>query len=168
MVQHISNNRTNKQITYGDIARITYASCLNFFNNNNMFDPHPLGIYYVIDYHWIKRTNNDEYQHQNVWAGSVKAGSAATTPKGMYYGGGSIITRNTSYIQKLHPSLVCDKNGDERVLIKCCYRKTANFDKKRLGFFLLQPREETFITGSKHLFVYYIVITPKPGLFPVK
>ncbi|MBQ7674714.1 MAG: hypothetical protein IJT36_09465, partial [Alphaproteobacteria bacterium] len=41
MVQHISNTRTDKQLTVNDLARISYASCLNLFHTNTMFNPWP-------------------------------------------------------------------------------------------------------------------------------
>ena len=82
----------------------------------------------------------------------------------------SIVTKSLSEIESAHPDLVCNKDGDERVLIEVIYRKAIGFDKKKLGFFLLEPQvsKPALDNNSNNAFIYYLVITPKPGLFPAR
>ena len=67
-------------------------------------------------------------------------------------------------VQKLHPDLVCDKDGDERLLLSCRYRK-KNFTKSKIGFFFIEPKSKN---NWEDLIAYQLVISPKPGLFPAE
>ena len=168
MIQQITNTRSDKQLTKNDISRIVYASCLNLFHSNTMFSPFPFGICFSFDYFHIKRLNSDSYQYDDGW-GSTESGGSPNTMS-MQCNGTS--TKNKSQIEKIHPDLVCDKDGDERVLIYCAYRRLNNFNKSKLGLFMMDPG---YVVGGKHTghvfkdFLYYsLIITPKPGLFPGK
>ena len=81
-----------------------------------------------------------------------------------------LVTRTQAYLEEKNPDLVCEKDGDERVCVECCYRKINNsFKKSQLGFFILTPRTYEGIYGmTNNFFTYQIVFTPKPGLFPAK
>ena len=79
----------------------------------------------------------------------------------------SVTTRTLAQVQAMCPDLVCDKDGDERLIVEAIYRN-RNFNKSKLGFFLLEPKNNTKGTdGNNALFLYKLVIVPKPGLFPV-
>ncbi|MBQ7672934.1 MAG: hypothetical protein IJT36_00135 [Alphaproteobacteria bacterium] len=157
IVQQISNTRTDKQLTQNDLARISYASCLNFFHTNSMFSPWPFGVYFAIDYEYVKRINSNSYQHQHCYGTTPMTGTPVLG--GMNKHCDSIQTKTLTQIADIHPDLICNKDGEERLLISCSYRKKGHFKKSLLGFFILEP------VGSR-LFAYKIVITPKPGLFP--
>ncbi len=158
MVQQLGNKRTNKQLTKNDIARITYASCLNFFHNNSMFRPWPFGLYVVMDITYVKRITDDNYQYQFVWT----ATTAGTRPEEMNYYLGSLETKTKSEIAQLKSDLICERNGDERIRILYCYRNYG-FSKKKLGLFILNPKIN--VVGT--IWESELIITPKPGLFPV-
>ena len=165
MVQHVTNTRTDKQLTKKDLARIAYASCLNIFHTNSMFDPWPLGISFVIDFDWIKKIDRDKYEMRRAW-GSTETGNS---PGNMYNGIAAEIEEMTlSQLVKKHPEYkplqsesFCYNNGDERLVISCYYRP-KNFNKSKLGLFLMNPSFGSYDFG------YHLIITPKPGLFPVK
>ena len=173
MVQQIGNARSNKQLTSKDFSMISYASCLNFFHTNTMFNPWPFGIYIAIDYYYVKRLSKNEYQYQQCWGTSSKGNS----PLNMTQNCENLKTISLDDVKDLHTDLVCNKDGEERVLIECCYRRVVGFHKSRLGFFLLEPKSKSGRHGPKdssnswniyNFFVYQLVITPKPGLFPAK
>ena len=165
MLQHITNNRTDKQLTKKDFANIGYASCLNFFHTNTMFTPWPFGVYYVLACYWVKRVNSNSYQWQHCYG---TTSPFKTSPAGMNQNCKSIVTKSLSEIESAHPDLVCNKDGKERVLIEVIYRKAIGFDKKKLGFFFLEPKVSKLALddNSNNAFIYYLVITPKPELFP--
>ena len=164
MVQHVTNTRTDKQLTRRDIINITYASCLNFFHTNTMFSPYPFGIAYSAFFYYIKRESSDSYHYERVHASTY--GYTSFDKMGIY--AKYILTKTRAQVEAMHPDLVCQRDGEERVLIECAYEKyPVNFDKSKLGFFILKPRDIRFENGSTNVFVYRLVITPKPGLFPV-
>ena len=168
MLQHVTNNRSDKQLTKRDFANIGYASCLNFFHTNTMFTPWPFGVYYVLACYWVKRVNSNSYQWQHCYG---TTSPFKTSPAEMNQECRSIVTKSLSEIESMHPDLVCSKDGEERVLIEIIYRNATGFDKKKLGFFLLEPKvSKPDIIGNTHpnSFIYYLVITPKPGLFPAR
>lgn len=159
MIQQISNIRTDKQLSHDDLARISYASCFNLFHTTSMFNPWPFGIYFAIDYYWVKRISSDTYQYKQYW-GTTGAGNS---PKNMSKSSNSVVvTKTLNEIVAIHLGLVCNKDGEERLLLACYYRPTKAFNRAKLGFFLLNPN----IAGNK--FSYKMFITPKPGLFPIK
>lgn len=166
MVQQLGNSKSDKTLTKNDLARVTYASCLNFFHTNTMFNPWPFGIYYAVSYEWVKRINSNSYQFQHCYATT----SASPSPLGMNRNCDSVKTITQADVEAKNPDLVCDKDGDERVCIECCYRKyNKSFNKNKLGFFILNPKTFKGIDGmTNNLFTYQVVITPKPGLFPGK
>ena len=162
MLQQLSNTRTDKQLTRQDLSRAVYASCLNLFYDNSMFHPHPLGILYRANFYYVKRQNQDSYKHY--YCGFDTGNGGSFFENGMF--NSNLITYNCSLnqVKEMHPDLVCEKDGDERLLITCVYHQ-INFEKSKLGFFILEPRT---IKNSKVLMKYQLVITPKPGLFPPK
>ena len=161
MLQQLSNAKTIKQLTKNDLARITYASSLNFFHTKSMFDPWPFGIYICIDYIYVKRINSENYQYQLIWL----ATNAGNSPNTMYYGIDNVLsTKTKTEVAAINSNLVCNKDGDERVLLISWYRKQPGFDKKKLGLWMLNPKESDIYAT---IFKYKLVITPKPGLFPV-
>ncbi|MBQ7674540.1 MAG: hypothetical protein IJT36_08580 [Alphaproteobacteria bacterium] len=165
MIQQVSNTRTDKQLTSLDFARIAYASCLNLFHTNTMFKPWPLGIYYAVNFCWVKRIDNNSYQFQQCW-GSLSVG---TSPSEMNKLCGTVVTKTYAQIQAIHPNLICTKDEEERVCIECYYRKPpSGYNKSKLGFFILEPQLKKSWDVSNNLFLYSLIITPKPGLFPGK
>ena len=166
MIQQLGNTRTDKQLTAKDFGRIAYASCLNFFHNNTMCSPWPFGVYYLMDLFWVKRINSNKYQYQECW-GSTFHWISLSQINGEI---DSIKEITLSQVKAMHPDLECSKDGDERVLIECCYRRRYSadkFNKSQLGFFILNPKVIQGTDGNKlSFFIYKLVITPKPGLFP--
>lgn len=166
MTQQISNTRSDKQLTAADLARITYACCLNFFHTNTMFNPWPFGISYSINFVYVKRLNSNSYQYQSSW-GSTESG---VSPVDM--GRSSISTKKSSEIENVSTDLLCSRDGEEKLFLNCTYRRMLNFDKSKIGLFLLNPQ---MVKGGMHttnrypdLLYYQIVISPKPGLFPAR
>ena len=166
MIQQVANNRSDKTLTKDDFGRIAWASCLNFFHTKSMCNPWSFGLYYAVSYVWVKRINSNSYQHQDCYATT----SAGTSPMETNRNCGSVTTRTPAYVEAKSPDLVCEKDGDERVCVECCYRKINNsFKKSQLGFFILTPKTYKSIDGmTNNFFTYRIVFTPKPGLFPAK
>ena len=162
MIQQITNTRSDKQIGRSDIKRITYASCLNFFHTNSMFYPYPFGICYGIELSYIKRVSNDSYQYQRTYSGTY----ATSTFKDMPITAMQTLKRTQAQVEAIHPDLVCQKDGEELVLIECYYSKN-HFSKSKLGFFLIDPPTVKNSAGSNCLCLSKLIITPKPGLFPV-
>ena len=160
MIQNLGNTRTDKQLTTSDLARISFASCLNLFHTNTMFRPWPLGIYYGINYRYVKRLEANSYQYQHSW-GSTSGGNK---PTNIQKGADSTMsTKTASQVQGIHPDLICYKDGEERLVVEVVYRRTS-FDKSKLGFLLMVPKNSS---DGSNLLQYKFVITPKPGLFPV-
>ena len=117
-----------------------------------------------MDCWWVKRISSDKYQYQHCY-GSTSTGQ---NPNEMWKACLSVYTGTSEQIKKIHPDLVFDKDGEERLLIECGYRKRGNFDKTKLGFFLLSPKVTEKSRYGADLFMYQLVIVPKPGLFPGK
>ena len=157
MVQQIKNSNSDKQITKADINRMVYASCLNLFHTNSMFKPYPFGIYYKTRFHYVKK-ENDNYKYC-FWTSDTGNGGFSFNG-GMYNSNLTSTTKSQSQVEAIHPDLVCYKDGEERLLIICFYG-AVGFTKSKLGLFLLEPK-----FGDNSNFVYKLVITPKPGLFP--
>lgn len=168
MIQQLGNTRSIKQLTKQNLNRMTYTSCLNFFHTISMFYPWPFGIYYVAHFHYVKRESSNSYKYYS-WECST-ANPAQTVDEGMWNSDMSCTNESASKIQELHPDLLCSNDGDERLLITCLYGSTVNthFSKSKLGFFMLEPSWSNKKGGNDYYgnFVYQLVITPKPGLFP--
>ena len=160
MLQQIGNTKTDKQLHKEDFGRISYASCLNLFHTNSMFSPWSLKMYYVVACYCVKRISSNSYKFQHCF-GSTSRGS---TPSEMFQQCGSVLTRTSDQVKKMHKDLICDKDDEERVVIECIYREAG----KNLGFFILKPNvSKVALDGyAGNAFIYYLVITPKPGLFP--
>lgn len=167
MLQQLGNTKTDKQITINDLGRISYASCLNLFHTHSMFKDWPMGIYYCVAYYYVKRIGADNYTYQYLWISTGNKAEIKSDFKdyiNMTYRAEQ--TKKTqSYVEAIHSDLVCQNNGDERVLIRCYYNisTSTNFTKSKLGLYILEPK-----FGEKGNFKYDLVIVPKPGLFPVK
>ena len=167
MIQQIGNTHNSKQLTLNDIARIAYASCLNLFHTNSMSGSHPLGIYYIVYTYYVKKLSNNSYQFQKCYF--TTSPSSATTLEARINKGFNVNTTSSlASIQAINPDLVPNKDGDERVMIVCWYSK-YNFTKNKLGFYLLTPNFGQPGNNYNTIgFAYRLVITPKPGLFPIK
>ena len=129
-----------------------------------MFNPWPFGIIYIAHFHYVKRLSSDSYQFQKTYAGTDRG----TSPNNMDKSGVGTSTKTQAYVESLHPDLICQKDGEERVLIECVYRKASKFNKSKLGFFIMNPPNARSTDGYSNICIYKLVITPKPGLFPVK
>ena len=168
MLQQIKNTKSDKQLTKYDFGRIAYASCLNFFHTNSMFYPYPFGIYYDVDFFYVKKISSNEYQYQQCYGST---GNDCTSPSGMNMNCKSVSTKTQAQVEAMHPDLVCNNIGEERMLIECNYRRYSaeKFNKSQLGFFILNPKtKKAHDGGTNNFFIYDLVITPKPGLFPGK
>ncbi|MBQ7674625.1 MAG: hypothetical protein IJT36_09015 [Alphaproteobacteria bacterium] len=165
MLQQIANTRINKQITSFDLARISFASCLNFFHTQTVFAPWPFGIHYTVNFIWVKRINSNSYQYQYSWAST---GTWCSSVSSMTRNRENIKTITKAEVVSQHPDLVCDIDGDERVCIECVYKRHySSLNKNQLELFVIEPTTKTDMDGdSICLFLYRLVITPKPGLFP--
>ena len=162
MLQQLKNTKANKQLTKQDLAKITYASCLNLFHTNSMFYPWSLGILYRVNFYHVKREAQNNY---NYFFCSIDTGNG-----GINFGNGMYISpfvyRNytQTQVEAIHADLICNKNGDERLLIECCYVQVGFF-KSKLGFFIIEPKENK---NLNILMKYKLVIVPKPRLFSEK
>ena len=108
-----------------------------------MFKPWSFGIYYAVHFVWVKRLNDNSYQFQRCWGTS----SRGTSPSEMYQTCLDVTTLTRAEIEQINTNLICDKNEDERVLIENYYRKASSFNKKKLGFFLLEPKTTISFDG---------------------
>ncbi|MBQ7673948.1 MAG: hypothetical protein IJT36_05430 [Alphaproteobacteria bacterium] len=174
MLQQITNSRQNKQLTKMDLKRITYASHLNLFHGNTMYDPYPFGIYPVIFFIYIKRIDSNCYLYQNYRVNSHTNYSNQSLQMSAYFNPEETITSTT--LQEISADLICNNDGEERVLIwsfYCHHTSHSNYDKSKLGLFILPLKSGTWSTPSaastivRSYFECKLVITPKPGLFPV-
>ena len=164
MIQ-IGNTKSDKQLTLRDMRQITYACGLNFLSvSSNMFKPWPFGVYVMLNCYWVKRINNDEYQYQHTYCFTQQG----TEPHNMDCRVDNVSTIALSQVEALNPNLVCHKNGDERLLVGYYFRKAAGYNKRKLGFFILEPGNIKGSAAANSVFVHEIFISPKPGLFPVK
>ena len=178
MIQQVTNTRTDKQLMLNDIRNISFASCLNFFHTNTMFNPWLFGIWYIAHFYYVKRLSSDSYQYQKTVGGTCN-GTSKILNKRVNVNGSSIndmithlyatTTLTQAQVEAMHPDLVCQNDGEERVLIDCVYRRASGFNKRKLGFFIMNPPNAKAADNSTdNVCVYPLVITPKPGLFPVK
>ncbi|MBQ7674159.1 MAG: hypothetical protein IJT36_06575 [Alphaproteobacteria bacterium] len=164
MLQQVTNLRSEKNLTINDLRRITATSCMNLFHTNAAYEPWPFGIYFSLDLYWAKRIGDDRYIFQHSWAQTTNGRSPNTIGKS---GNISTTTYTEAQIKAIHKDLICEKNNEERVLITCCYRKANGYNKKKLGLYILEPKSYNKMNRAGTVFMYELVITPKPGLFPV-
>ncbi len=126
--------------------------------------PWPLGICYYVHFSHAKRISANEYQiSDSYWC----IYNATTFKAELAYS--NLVTRTKDHLQKRAPELICQNDGEEKLGIYCTYRPKGN--KKNLRFLIRQPMTFPFATlliGFSALFVGTVVITPKPGLFPLK
>lgn len=110
--------------------------------------------------------SNGNYQYQHIFISTGKGGKPHAV-NAMSCSIGSVETKTSAQVEEIHQDLVCYNSGEERLFIKCWYANpNANiypYNKSKLVLFLLEPK-----FGENGNFVYQLVITPKPGLFPVK
>ena len=160
MVQQITNTRVDKQINRKDLNRIAYASCLNLFHTRSMFNPWPFGVYPTVTFTFVKRQNSNQYSYYRFYHST--AAGRSTTDSGMYSIWDTYTSSNKTQneIAAIHTDLICNKDGDERLLINAAFGATAltKYSKEKLGFFIFNPKVSDFS--------YKVVITPKPGIFP--
>ena len=169
MIQQIGNTRAEKQITIDDFARMTYASCLNLFHTDTMFS-HKFGIYYIVYFFYVKRLSSNKYQYHSGYATTSKKLGVDLLSGINRISNSEIDTFSSTYIKSIHPDLICDQDGDERVLLECFYHDYG-FNKSKLNLLLLEPKWGTASRtahNDRGNFCYKLVITPKPGLFPIK
>lgn len=160
MIQQLSNTRANKQLTVRDLARISYTSCLNLFHTDTMFSPWPLGIFFAIDFDYVKRVGDNAYYYERNWATTDEGNCPQNMDNDKDAHNSSNVNYTKRQIEEIYPDLVCDRDGEEKLLISCYYRNAAGFDKAKLGFCVLNPKIDWYN------FSYKIIITPKLGLFP--
>ena len=167
IIQQIGNTRTDKQLTKYDFGRIAYASGLNFFHTGAMFTPYPFGIYYAVCFFWVKRINENSYQYQKSHGTTSSAG---TSPAEINQNCSRLQTKTKKEITEMHHDLICDNDGDEKLLIEVSYRKNSRYyNRNKLGFFILEPKIQSSLDGiNNSFFKCILIITPKPGLFPAK
>ena len=115
-----------------------------------------LYIYIIV---CICSINNSNYQSQFCWT-STYLGSP---PNAIDRSIGSVETYSS-----VDSDLMGSKDGDEHLKLTVHYRM-IDFDKSKLGFFFLNPKfTRIYGTTLDDIFSSNIVITPKPGLFPIK
>ncbi len=135
-----------------------------------MFSPWPFGLYYTVSCAWVKRVNSNSYQLQHYW-GSTAGGTSVSEINSSC---NNIQTISQADVEAKDPDLICNNDGEERVCIESCYRKVGGNNsnisvKSKLGFFILEPITKKGIDiSTNNLFIYRVIITPKPGLFPGK
>ena len=172
MIQNVNNKKADKQLTLTDIKRICFAGCLNLFHTNSMFQPWSLGIVPMVYFHYVKRISKNEYQVQLFYVNPGYSTVSVDTIEGNDLTSDALWVWSLSDIISRHPNLECQNDGDERLLINAWYSNghEANITNSKLGLFILKPTwgGYGYQTDNKGSFSYLLVITPKPGLFPVK
>ena len=165
MIQQINNNKSDKQLTKSDMGRIAFASCLNLFHNLTMFRPYPLGIFFLARFYYVRRIDGNNYQYQHCYVTTGRGGSVTMDAMNSWFD--ATVIKNQNEIKSIHPNLICNRDGDERLLIKCWYDNPSQniypYNKSKLGLFLLNAK-----FGENGNFSHTLVISPKPGLFPGK
>ena len=149
IIQQIKNTKTNKQLSKKDFADIAYVSSLNFFQNT-IFKPWPFEIYYALICAWVKRVNSNSYQYQRCYG---TASTSGASPDGMNQGCTNVETKTSNQIQAINSDLIYDKDGEERLVVECCYKKASGFNKRKLGFSLIEPKlQKDTIDNTKKTF----------------
>lgn len=170
MIQNINNSKSNEQLSLSDIKRIVFAGSLNLFHTNSMFYPFPLGTSPHAYFQYVKRIEENKYNYQAFWTNPYQKGSTSpATMRGAIDANG---TRTLSQITNIHPDLECHKDGDERLLINYWFRQEFGSDESssKIGFLIMKPKwgDVGFSINNKGSFSYVLIITPKPGLFPLR
>ena len=171
MVQNIKNTKSDKQLTLKDLGYIAYSSGLNFFHTKSMFSPWPLGISYRVYFNYVKRLSSNNYQVQIIRAQTWD--DIIDSPSKMPSVAVSLRTKTQAQVEVHAPDLVCNNDGEEKLIIQCMYQK-RNYSNKKLGFLIMTPKDFDVHTigGFYHAYncisVSRLIITPKPGLFPAK
>ena len=179
MVQNINNVKSDKQLTLTDIKMICFASSLNLFYTNSMFPPYPIGIKQCVYFHYVKRISRNEYKVQQIWTNAEENTTSVNTIRGGMTSGTNLQTWELSKVIDRCSGLECFNDGEERLLINVWYDSNVWLDpikyqenavNRRLGLFILRPiwGRNGYQTDNKGNFSYLLVITPKPGLFPIK
>ena len=74
-----------------------------------------------------------------------------------------------AYVQEYLPELICQSDGEEKLRILCVYRRIS---KGKLGFLIKEPKMSIYRALSAYgfdvAFQASVIITPKPGLFPIR
>ncbi|MBQ7674624.1 MAG: hypothetical protein IJT36_09010 [Alphaproteobacteria bacterium] len=167
MMQQISNMEIEKTLKLNDLKRIFWASGFNFFHGSSAFYPYPLGIYCLSRLHYVKKKNKSEYDYQLIRLSTGYNGIFSSPTKRINHLRTDVNTKTSNEIETIHPDLICDRDGDERLLIEYWYGKT-DYSKSKLGFFIIDPHlGGNAATTDIGVFSYRLVIVPKPGLFPV-
>ncbi|MBR1734079.1 MAG: pilus assembly protein [Alphaproteobacteria bacterium] len=175
LAQQIGNNKTDKALKLNDLARITFASGLNFFTYQTMIDPWPFGMYYGIYWYHIKRNSANSYSYQLYYSlATNKYGSKSINFDGNFgLGKGAVTTKTADQIRSVSNDLICDNDGDERVMMICFYHLWGGrYENAKLGLHLIPLKSSTSLSAAfppytTSPFQYKIIFTPKPGRFPV-
>jgi hypothetical protein len=172
MIQNITSTRENKRLTLKDLSNITRTSSLNFFPGISMFSPFPLGVRPYTWYYYIKRENGTNYLW--AWRARPDNGGLGTSYECVEYNKNSSVNASN-----INPKLVCNNNGDEKVLVRYFYTAMDISDyMAKLAFRFLKPKVPSswycdtisFNTwkGNNNVFTCDLTFTPKPGLFPLQ
>lgn len=148
-----------------------YVCCYNLFHTNTMYSPWPLGLEPNIYWIYAKRINANEYQCQFNRIYHTHSYSASSINMNNCFG--SLHTKTPAQLQAISPDLICDNDGDERVLVWAFYLPYTDWNKMKMGFFILPIAKTSYTANDTSVsvgvnFQYKVVFTPKPGLFPVK
>ncbi len=130
-----------------------------------MFYPWPLGIYYLVNFHYVQRENNNKYNHCYYYVAIENRGEGLNAI-GYHHESSK---KTFAEIEEINSELLCEKDNEERLLIRCYYGSTKNTKptKEKLGFLVISPTSYYANTFDTVKFKFQLVITPKPGLFPV-
>ena len=158
MLQNV-HNTDDGFITMEDAKRITYTASLNLFHNNTMFSPWPFGICISCYIYYFKRISNS-YYYGYYYNNQTHQGSSPTSMWDTY---GKQMYSSASELKKLHPNLVLEKDGDEKVYIKFFYYPASSLsdtsiNKSNTGAAAIariatgrQPNEEiSSVSGDRH------------------
>lgn len=132
-----------------------------------MFNPWPLGIAYIMAMVYVKRLSSNNYQVQVALSHTFDGRS----PSKMLCISALKDNISQAMVRTANPDLVCNNDGEEKLLIRCEYSKK---DIKKLGFLIMKPKDyivrycHSIQTSSIIFDDNKVVITPKPGLFPAK
>ena len=152
------------------MKKIVFAGSLNLFHTNSMFYPYPLGITPYAYFQYVKRVESNKYNYQAFWINANNNSSSPATLDGGGYADEST-TKTLSQIIDIHPDLECHKDGNERLLINYWFgAMCGNESSSKLGLLIMKPKwgSRGYSLDNKGSFSYVLIITPKPGLFPLK
>jgi hypothetical protein len=185
LIQNISGNRTDQQITANDIQFITYSAFMPIYFGTQPFSvdgvptKYPLGYLPALLMIYVKGDANGKAIV--VWSVNCNGEEATSPDKFAYNTNDAEIPKNMklSYTigqsvepKSIHPDLTIKEGEMKLIICSCIFTKDSfmygngqsvvNNPKKLFRFYMVPIN---IASGSTFFFHNYIIIKPKPGLF---